>query len=110
MIQDTIKQIEAHIRQAGSVTPEKQAELLKLIETLKAEIEQLPEAQREQARSIANFAHLSAQEATRSQQNPELLSLSLKGLSSSVTGFEQSHPKLVQIVNSICNTLSNLGI
>jgi len=36
--------------------------------------------------------------------------LSLEGLSSSVEGFEKSHPKLVQIVNAISNTLSNLGI
>jgi hypothetical protein len=27
-----------------------------------------------------------------------------------VERFENSHPKLVGIVNSICNTLSNIGI
>jgi Domain of unknown function (DUF4404) len=43
-------------------------------------------------------------------QNPQSLEHSLLGLRSSVDGFEQSHPKLVQIVNSISNTLSNLGI
>jgi hypothetical protein len=31
-------------------------------------------------------------------------------MSSSVEGIEKSHPKLVQIVNAISNTLSNLGI
>jgi hypothetical protein len=34
----------------------------------------------------------------------------LDGLRASVTEFEESHPNLVRIVNSICNTLSNLGI
>jgi len=34
----------------------------------------------------------------------------LQGLSTSAKGFESSHPKLVGIVNSICNTLSNIGI
>jgi hypothetical protein len=38
------------------------------------------------------------------------MELSLKGLSSSVEGFEKSHPQLVQVVNRICTTLSNLGI
>ena len=46
----------------------------------------------------------------RYEKNPELLKLALEGLASSVEGFEESHPHLVQIVNSICNTLSNLGI
>jgi hypothetical protein len=34
----------------------------------------------------------------------------VRGLRSSADGFEQSHPRLVQIVNSISNMLSNLGI
>ena len=34
----------------------------------------------------------------------------IRGLSQSVEGFEESHPKLVQAVNSICTTLSDLGI
>jgi len=38
------------------------------------------------------------------------LQLSLNGLTSSVEEFEKSHPKLVQIVNAISNTLANLGI
>jgi hypothetical protein len=43
-------------------------------------------------------------------QNPQLRELSNQGLLSSVEGIEQSHPKLVQIVNNISSTLSNLGI
>jgi hypothetical protein len=46
----------------------------------------------------------------REEKNPQLLKLPLKGLSTSVQRFENSHPKLVGIVNSICNTLSNIGI
>ena len=48
--------------------------------------------------------------ARRAEPNPALVQLSLKGLSSSVQGFEGSHPRLVQLVNSLCTTLSNLGI
>ena len=66
--------------------------------------------QQEQAQSIAGFAEVSTHEATRTEQDPELLKLSLEGLGSSVRGFEESHPRLVQIVNSISSTLSNLGI
>jgi len=110
MIEDTVSKIEAKIQGADSIKNERKRELLQLLGTLKSEISNLSKTHVEQAQSIAGFTELSAHEATRSQQNPELLNLSLKGLSSSVEGFEKSHPRLVQIVNAISNTLSNLGI
>jgi len=110
MIEDTVSKIEAKIHGAESISDDKKRELLQLLGTLKSEVERLSETHGEQAQSIAGFTEMSAHEATRSEQNPELLELSLKGLSSSVEGFEKSHPRLVQIVNTISNTLSNLGI
>ena len=110
MIEDTVSKIEAKIRAADAIKDERKRELLELLGTLKSEVAELSETHGEQAQSIAGFTEVSAHEATRSEQNPELLSLSLKGLSSSVEGFEKSHPRLVQIVNAISNTLSNLGI
>ena len=80
------------------------------VDTLKQEVASLSQTHGEQAQSIAGFTELSAHEATRTSQNPDLLRLSLQGLNSSVEGFEQSHPKLVQTVNNISSTLANLGI
>jgi hypothetical protein len=110
MIEDTVSKIEAKIQGSEALNDERRRELLQLLGTLKAEITRLSETHGEQAQSIAGFTEMSAHEATRAEQNPELLNLSLKGLSSSVDGFEKSHPKLVQIVNAISQTLSNLGI
>ena len=110
MIEKTIGEIEAKIRGTDAVNEERKRELLQLLGTLKSEVGALEKTHDEQARSIAGFAQLSAHEATRAAQNPQSLQYSLQGLRSSVDGFEQSHPKLVQIVNSISNTLSNLGI
>jgi hypothetical protein len=110
MIEDTVSKIEAKIQGADAIKDERKRELLQLLGTLKSEIAGLSKTHGEQAESIAGFTELSAHEATRATQNPELLKLSLEGLSSSVEGFEKSHPRLVQIVNSISNTLSNLGI
>ena len=107
---DTISQIEAKLLDAPALKEEHRAELLKLLATLRSEVASLSQTDAEQARSIAGYAEVSAHEATREEKNPELLKHSLDGLSSSVTGFEESHPKLVQIVNRICTTLSNLGI
>jgi len=111
MIEDTIKKLEARIESSDtSITDERRRELRQLLETLKAEVAKLAQTHGEQAESIAAFADLSTHEATRSEQNPQLLKLSLEGLNSSVVGFEKSHPRLVQIVNAVSNTLSNLGI
>jgi len=110
MIEKTIGEIEAKIRGAGAVNAERKRELLELLGRLKSEIGTLAKTDHEQAQSIAGFAQLSAHEATRTRQNPESLDHSLQGLRSSADGFEKSHPKLVQIVNAISNTLSNLGI
>ena len=109
MIENTIGEIEAKIHGSTSISEDRKRELLQLLGTLKSEVGTLAKTHDEQASSIANFAQTSAHEATREKQNQESLELSLKGLRSSVDGFEQSHPKLVQIVKSISNTLSNLG-
>ena len=110
MIEDTIGKIEAKIKNADAVKEDRRRELLQLLGTLKSEVAELSKTHGEQAESIAGFAELSTHEATRSEQNPQLLKLSLKGLNSSVEELERSHPHLVRIVNAISNTLSNLGI
>jgi Mg2+ and Co2+ transporter CorA len=110
MLEDTIGKIEARIQGADTIKKERRRELLQLLGTLRSEVAELSKTHGEQAQSIAGFADLSTHEATRSEQNPHLLKLSLDGLSSSVTELEESHPRLAQIVNAISNTLSNLGI
>jgi Mg2+ and Co2+ transporter CorA len=110
MIEKTISEIEAQIGGAEAVSAEHKQELLKLLATLKTEVAELSKTHGEQADSIAGFAKVSAHEATRTAPNPQLRELSNQGLVSSVAGFEQSHPKLVQIVNRISQTLSDLGI
>jgi hypothetical protein len=110
MIDDTLAKIEARIQSSDALSEDKRRELAQLLSTLKAEVAELSKTQPEQAQSIAGFAEVSTHEATRAPQNPNLVKLSVEGLSSSVAGFETSHPRLVQIVNSISNTLSNLGI
>jgi hypothetical protein len=110
MIDNTIAQIEARLQSAKNLPEDRREDLLALLATLKQEVARLSQTHVEQAESIAGFTSVSAHEATRGQQNPELLELSLRGLRSSVEGFERSHPKLVQLVNAISSTLSNLGI
>src|SRR6266478_6174616 len=99
MIRDTISEIEVRLQNSNSLSPEARRELTELLAKLKGEVTELARTHADQAASIAGFAQTSTHEATRSEKNPELLELSLKGLATSVDGFEKSHPSLVQLVN-----------
>lgn len=110
MIDETLGKIESRIQGAGSIPPEKREELLQLVSTLKGEVAELSKTNADQAQSIAGFTDVSIHEATRSDPDPQLLQVSLEGLTSTVRGFEETHPRLVQIVNGISTTLANLGI
>jgi hypothetical protein len=110
MIEDTIAKIEARLQSTEALKDDKRAELQHLLATLKAEVAELSKTHSDQAESIAGFTEISTREATREMQNPRLLQLSLDGLKSSVEEFESSHPKLVQIVNTISKALSDVGI
>lgn len=110
MIDETLTKIESRIHSTDSVGEDRKRELLQLVATLKTEVAALSKTNSERAESIAGFTQVSTHEATRESQDPDLLRLSVEGLRSSVSGFEESHPNLVRIVNSISNTLSNLGI
>jgi len=85
MIEKTIAELEAKIR-AEIASDERKRELLQLLATLKTQITE------------------------RDKQNLKPLKNSVEELRSSVEGFEQSHPKLVQTVNNISSALANLGI
>ena len=85
MIEKTISELEAKIR-STEINAAQQRELFQLLARLKTEI------------------------GEREQKNLQPLKLSVEELRTSVEGFEQSHPKLVQAVNGISNTLASLGI
>ena len=110
MIQETINQIEAAIQNAKSLDEKQKKELIDLISTLSTEVLQLSKTHPEHTQSITELTEMSIHEAIRKEKNPQLLQLSLQRLSTSVEGFEGSHPKLVGIVNSLCLALSNVGI
>lgn len=110
MIKTTIAQLEEKVKQLDTIKTENKDQLLKLLGSLKTEIEELSKTKREEAESILGFTTISTHETMRQDKNPHLVELSLEGLASSVKGFESSHPTLVGTVNSICVMLSNIGI
>ena len=98
MIEDTIRQIEARLNASTVLTAEARRELLTLLATLRAEASQLPASERVVA------------EPSGGEAEPDSMQEHADRLRSSVEEFEESHPKVVQLVNHIANTLSGLGI
>ena len=95
MIQDTIRQIEERLRTSENISPETRNELLALLGKLRAEARDLP-----------------PREPAEAESKPEEESVqdTVETLRRSVEEFEESHPKVVQLVNHLANTLSGLGI
>jgi hypothetical protein len=109
MIYETIKRIENEITNNVSDTKEKK-ELLNLIDNLKVEIESLKDTHQENARSITQFTETGVFEGTREERDEELFQHALNGMKLSVKEFEVSHPRLINVINAIGNTLNNIGI
>ena len=98
MIEETIRQIEARLNASTNLAPETRAELVTLLAKLRAEASQLPARERPEPEA----GDESADEAPMQEH--------VDKLRSSVEEFEVSHPKVVQLVNHLANTLAGLGI
>lgn len=105
-----IDRIESKLKDAEGMDPAVRDELSDLLSKLREEVAGIEEDKADNAESIAAFAGAAAHEAMRSDTNQKSLQLAVEGLSSSVEELEAEHPKLVEITNSICTMLSNLGI
>lgn len=85
MINQTFNELESKIQTSG-IDQARQRELLDLLARLKSEINEYQ------------------------KHNLKPLKSPMEDLRSSVEGFEKSHPKLVQAVNKVSQTLADLGI
>jgi len=110
MIQDRIAKIEATLSSSPNIPAETRQELLALLAELKAEVGPFAVTHGEQAQSITQLTGTAVEKATSGVQGPEETAEALEGLTSSVRDFEASHPRLVQIVDRLALTLSNMGI
>lgn len=110
MIQDRIAKIEATLQSSQNIPAETRKELLALLAELKSEVAPLAETHRAEVQSIAQYAGTAVEAATREHGSTASTSEATEGLTSSVRGFEASHPRLVEVVDRLATTLSNMGI
>ena len=109
-IPERIAQIEATLRDSAHIPEATRQELLDLLAGLKAEVAPLIQTHGESASQITGSADAAVQAAVRREEQPEEAAQAVEGLAASVRDFEASHPRLVQIVDRLATTLSNMGI
>ncbi len=104
MIRDTFVRLESKLHAAQQLDTPTRRELEQLLGTLRSEINALARTHAtESGRITERIARVESAEAHELHE-------ALQRLSVEVTGFEQSHPKLTQLINRISTTLANLGI
>jgi Domain of unknown function (DUF4404) len=108
MIQESIAKIEATLSSAADLPAATRDELRTLLADLKAEVAGLDPTHGEKAQSITRSAD--AAFSLAGQREEATTPAVLQDFRDSVQGFEASHPRLVQIVDRIALTLSNMGI
>ena len=110
MIPERITQIEATLRNSANIPDGTRQELLDLLAGLKAEMVPMAATHGETVEHITGSADAAVQAAVRREEQPDEAAQAVEGLAASVRDFEASHPQLVQIVDRLAVTLSNMGI
>lgn len=89
MVEDHIREIEARVKGSGTLPDGAKAELLALLNEVRAELEGV---RQEQLATV------------KASPDP------LGGLTEAVTGLEATHPRLAELVNRLAIALGNMGI
>ena len=110
MISERLAKIESTLRDNASIPDATRQELLGLLAGLKNEVTPLLETHGANAREIAGNAADAVQASIQRDEQPEQAAQAVQGLAASVREFEATHPRLVEIVDQLALTLSNMGI
>ncbi len=98
MVTRTLSKIEHLIQEASRLSAADRTQLLELIHHLRSELQALNAQHTDKAEHIA----AATESAVRSGEFADI--------EQAIQEFEVSHPKLTQTLQSIINSLSNLGI
>ncbi|MGA3169819.1 MAG: DUF4404 family protein [Chthoniobacteraceae bacterium] len=99
MIEDRIRNIEARVQSSANLPAAAKAELLELLEALRAEL------------GAVNREHLARAEGdSGSAHHGESLDDALGAVTGTVRALEATHPRLAALANRLAAALSNMGI
>ena len=110
MISERLAKLESMLRNNPNLPEASRQELLDLVAGLQAEVTPLADTHAERADQIAGRAEAAVHASIKRDQQPGQATVAVEGLAASVREFEASHPRLVEIVDQLTVTLSNMGI
>jgi hypothetical protein len=110
MIAERLAKLESTLRNNANIPEATRQELLDLMTGLKAEVTPLLTTHAATAHEIAGSAEAAVAASVRKEEQPEQAARAVEGLTASVREFEATHPRLVEIVDQLALTLSNMGI
>ncbi|MFW5740385.1 MAG: hypothetical protein ACOC1F_08460 [Myxococcota bacterium] len=110
MIDETLRAIEARLRERGAMTDEHRAELLTLVGKLRLELDELAQTDPEQAMQVANLTERTARYATREPPDGQLVQQSSRSLRQAAYQLEASHPRLARLADSLVRMLADMGL
>ena len=101
MVEDRIRNIETRVQASGNLPEAAKAELLELLEALRAELQGVKKEHLERAEGSV---------AVAGAARGESLDDALGGLTGTVAELEATHPRLAELANRLAVALSNMGI
>ena len=110
MISERLAKIEDTILNARNVPEATRKELLGLVAGLKAEVMPLTDSHGETAEASAGSVEPSAISTDGRGEARDKAAQVMAELADSVHAFEATHPRLVELVDQLALTLSNMGI
>lgn len=109
MSSERLAKLESMLRQNPNLPEGSRKELLDLVAGLRSEMARLDDSHAETAHQIADHAEAALHASLKGSQ-PEQASQAAERLADSVREFEATHPRLVELVDQLAVTLSNMGI
>jgi hypothetical protein len=110
MISERLARLEDTLRNDGTIPESARRDLLELLAGLKSEVAPLVESHGDTAQAIAGSAEAAVAASIQKKDDPAKAAGAVAGLAASVRTFEASHPRLVEIVDQLALTLTNLGL
>jgi hypothetical protein len=110
MISGRFARLEDTLRNDSTIPEATRVELLQLLADLKAEVAPLVDTHEDTAHAIAGSAEAAVTTSMQERNDPALTAGTVASLKASVRAFEGTHPRLVEIVDQLALTLTNLGL
>lgn len=110
MISERLARLEGMLRENPNLSEASRLELLDLVAGLRTEVAPLADTHAESASQITGSAEAAVHASMKKDEAPQQATVAVQGLAASVRQFEASHPRLVEIVDQLTVTLSNMGI